>query len=51
LDDFFEPFQMFFNTNIGRGKLLTKSQNVLTPYHSGSWVRTSVTNIKLKSMG
>ena len=32
LDDFFEPFQSFFNIDICQKNLPVKSQNVLTPY-------------------
>ncbi|MBW6442140.1 hypothetical protein K0B04_04555 [Patescibacteria group bacterium] len=32
LDDFFKPFQSFFNIEISQEKLPLKSQNVLTPY-------------------
>ena len=32
LDDFFYPFQSFFNIEIGQNLLPTQSQNVLTPY-------------------
>ena len=33
LEDFFLPFQSFFNIEIGQKNLPQKSQNVLTPYH------------------
>lgn len=32
IDDFFTPFQAFFNTEKNETSLITKSQNVLTPY-------------------
>ena len=32
LDDFFKPFQSFFDIKVNQEKLLAESQNVLTPY-------------------
>jgi hypothetical protein len=32
LDDFFKPFQSFFNINTSQESIATQSQNVLTPY-------------------
>ena len=32
LEDFFKPFQIFFNTDLSQRSLCQKSQNVLTPY-------------------
>ncbi|MDA3815764.1 MAG: LamG domain-containing protein, partial [Prolixibacteraceae bacterium] len=34
LDDFFKPFQSFFNINTSQESIATQSQNVLTPYQS-----------------
>lgn len=36
LDDFFKPFQIFFNIKIGQKNLPIKSQNVLTNYQSNT---------------
>ncbi len=34
LEDFFKPFQIFFNTELNQRSLCQKSQNVLTPYQN-----------------